>query len=66
MAVGGSPGPRSVVNVVDYIPTLAVLGAGRSALDRAVNALNFIELAGGVPPELQLAVGFVVRSGHSM
>ena len=51
----GRTWPQSPADMLDYIATLVDAGAPKSAMDRALHALRFIEVAGGVLPDAQLS-----------
>ena len=57
--------PRGVHDVVDYLSTLASSGVGRSAIGRAIQALNFMEKAGGVLESSWLSQHALVKATHS-
>ena len=57
--------PRGVHDVVDYLATLAASGVGRSAIGRAVQALNFMEKAGGLPEPRWLSQHPLVKATHN-
>ena len=53
--LSGTAWPRGPHDMLDYLNCLASSGAGGSALGRAVQALTFLERAGGVPQERERA-----------